>query len=98
MWSPSPVRDDSRAELREQQLRADLTEVLALPAGRRYLVSLLDRCGVFRSVYSQGSMEYLEGRRTVGLEVLQDIERVGPDRVVLVLTEAMNADANDRDE
>jgi hypothetical protein len=43
-------------------------------------------------------MEYLEGRRTVGLEVLQDIERVGPDRVVLVLTEAMNADANDRDE
>jgi hypothetical protein len=98
MWSPSARPDGGADALRAAQLNADLGAVLAQPEGRRYVLSLLDRCGVFRSVYAPGSMEYLEGRRTVGLEILQDIERVGPAWVIQVLTEAMNAETDDRDD
>lgn len=95
MWSPSPPQAD---DLRLAQLNADIGAVLALPEGRRYLLSLLDRCGVFRSVYAPGSMEYLEGRRTIGLEILQDVERAGPQLVVKLLTEAMNAETDERND
>lgn len=91
-WSPFPRTQQDAAALHRQQLAADLAEVLATAAGRRYVSALIDRCGVFRSVYAPGSIEYLEGRRTVGLEILQDIEGLGREQVIGVLTEAMNAD------
>lgn len=67
------VKDRERAE-RDAARRAtdDLIEVLNLPAGRRFIWSLLGECRVFGEVYdpSGQKMAYNAGVRSVGVKLL----------------------------
>ena len=58
----------------------DLTTVLSTANGRRFLWNLLAKCRVFHSCYTgNNDTFYNEGRRDVGLEILDNIMRVDAD-------------------
>lgn len=70
----------SRAQKRVlQQQEKDLVEILDLPAGRRVLMRLIDSTGVFsRSFTGNSETFHREGRRSVGLDLIEEIERISP--------------------
>lgn len=64
-----------RKERREDELN-DLRAVLVSPEGRRFVWRLLERGGVFRSSFcaeSDSCTAFNEGRRNLGLSVLNDV-------------------------
>lgn len=69
-------------------MRADLREVLATGAGRRYLWHVLDRCHLYEPIFTGTSEIYLrEGKRQVALSIKQDIEGIDPRAYLQVLNE-----------
>jgi hypothetical protein len=84
-----------RAALRATQLDKDFTDVLALPAGRRVLMHLLEApglCASFASSFTGNSETFFrEGRRAVGIALLQWAQRVAPEAYVNALTEELTA-------
>lgn len=70
--SPDQVR---RAERREKRLaelsRAALVEVMRSPAGRMVLWDLLERAGIYRSIFTTNAeIYYRAGRQDFGHELL----------------------------
>ena len=61
---------------RRTQMATDLAWVLSTRQGRRFVARLLEKCGVELPVFnSNGStMTHAEGRRSVGIEVLQELK------------------------
>jgi hypothetical protein len=73
---------------REQEL-ADFAELMALPAGRRFMWRVLDKCGVYRSSFRTSSeMGFLEGQRNIGLMLLHELHETCPERYIEMITEA----------
>lgn len=75
---PRQVKDATRLEkAREAAWVGLLGEVLATYAGRALVSELLERAGLYTSVYDQaGSLMYFkEGRRNFGLELRAACER-----------------------
>lgn len=71
------ARDHAEAEA--LSARNDMKTLLELPAGRRFIWRLLDRCSLYESTFTGNSSGYYrEGRRAVGLEVLQEIVDAKP--------------------
>lgn len=60
--------------------REDRTLLIEHPAFRRFLVDVIQRCGLFSATAngSDGRNLYLEGRRSLGLEVLEMMDEVQP--------------------
>jgi len=56
------------------QLLSDIKEVLRTPGGRNVIWEILSIC----SLYSVGGGEILEGKRSVGVEILQIMEDADP--------------------
>lgn len=58
----------------------DLRKVLSLPEGRRLIWKILAEAGVFRSSFTGNSETfYNEGRRRIGLFILNEIMTVKPE-------------------
>lgn len=81
----------SRAARREhmarEQLRSDISAVLAIPAGRRYLFELLNRGFLFESTWTGNSeIHRNEGMRIFALSIKDDIESVDPRLFIDVLS------------
>lgn len=81
---PRKVQERRRTEKRQQdQAREDLRELLALPAGRRFLWRLIkdeEWCGFFRTSYDPSGQRFAanEGRRGVGVQLVGEIMNVDP--------------------
>lgn len=71
---------------------ADLGEVLRLPAGRRFVFDLIDRrCLVFSPSYTGNSETYLrEGQRKVGIDLMQEVQKLYPEQYVAMINEQFN--------
>ena len=87
-------RTRAQAERRQQQRDNDVRAVLATPEGRRFLWWLLDDlCGLHSSAFG-GDMPvltFLEGRRNVGVALMQHAQALAPDEYVLSLQEHVAA-------
>lgn len=81
----------SRAqELYRDQIALDLEAVLSIPQGRRVLLRLLERCGVYRSAFT-GETEATAlrlGEQNIGLWLIAQIEDVDPTEYPKLLLEA----------
>ncbi len=76
---------------RREEETNDLRAVLSSASGRRFVWRLLERSGVFRSSFNAVSDSYTafnEGRRNLGLRVLNDILEADPDAFTLMQKEA----------
>lgn len=92
------MRANDPVQLKEQerrdrefakQLRADLVELLKLPAGRRVLWSYLAFCGIHREVFNTNALQmaFNDGRRSVGLKLEDDIVRADPKALLAMMQE-----------
>jgi hypothetical protein len=72
------IQEAKRSEKNKRwQEKEDLQWVLNSPSGRRYLWKVLCNCGIYKTSYGQGEdISFLEGRRNIGLSILDDINDV----------------------
>lgn len=68
----------------------DLAWVLSSKQGRRFVARLLDRCGVELPIFNPNgsTMTHAEGRRSIGIELLQELKANHRDAWLAMLTEA----------
>lgn len=71
---------------------ADLASVLSTPQGRRFMWRVIDgKAGALNGSFSSDplAMAFAEGRRSVGLMLVQEIQALYPERYVEMLQERM---------
>lgn len=72
-----------KAKLAEDQRANDLRYMLASDQGKRFIWSLLESCGIFKSSFTGSSETYfLEGQRNIGLKLLAEIMKTDPEAYV----------------
>lgn len=71
----------------------DFKWLMSHKQGRRFVWRLLERYGVFRSVFDTDAlvMSFREGQRNDGLRILLDIHEHTPERYIELLNERKNA-------
>lgn len=76
---PKAVRDADRLErLRQERFDRALCAVMNSPDGRIVMAELIKRCGVFESSWTRDSaIHFNEGRRSVGLMLMAELQRTG---------------------
>lgn len=87
-------QDDRRIEVARLQAEADLRAVAATPAGRRMLWRLIEqKCGLHNGVLSESHavMAHAEGKRSVGRELLAELQRVAPPQATQMVREWMES-------
>lgn len=73
-----------------KQIDNDIRATLSNDASRRVLMRIIDSTGVFtRSFTGNSETFYREGRRAVGLDIVELIERVAPGSFAKMQTEAL---------
>lgn len=79
-----------------RQADDDLRSLMASPAGRRFIFHLAyDICGVENGIWSPSAeIHFQEGRRSVGIQVKNDAQRIAPREYVMMIQERINATAN----
>lgn len=89
-----------RSKVRRKEMAgdADLIALMKRPDGRRFVWSMLERCGIFRTSFRPSQPDpYLtafhEGERNVGLQLMSDIHRLCMADYVLMLKERGDAAA-----
>lgn len=77
-------------ELHRDQIGLDLEHVLRSPQGRRVLLRILERCGVYRLAFT-GETEATNlrlGEQNIGLWLISQMETIGPTTYPALLMEA----------
>ncbi|GAA0567502.1 hypothetical protein ACFQH5_15715 [Halomonas salifodinae] len=86
----------TQEELQQQEAERradDMTELLALPAGRRVLFELFARTGAFDDSFTGNSGSfYKDGRKSVGLELFHEVMALDPERFTQMWKEAEEAE------
>lgn len=77
---------------RKQELD-DLRHILSLPEGKRFILRYLyGVCGILKPVYTGNSETYfLDGKRAVGLTLLEEVKEVDTKSFVEMITKNMEA-------
>lgn len=77
-------------ELQRDQIAIDLEVVLRNPHGRRVLLRVLERCGVYRSAFAgDDDVTNLRlGEQNIGLWLISQIELIGPTEYPRLLLDA----------
>ena len=98
MHDPNDARQVRQAEqlerLAQDRVADDLGAVMASEQGRRFMHGLLGLCDIRSDGYVPGGLEaqrhqdYRAGRRSIGIELLGELERHAPE-----MTELMSAEA-----
>lgn len=106
MHDPNDARQVREAQRRERraEMRAadDLQTVMGTEEGRRLMNGLLGLCGIRADAYVPGGPEaqrhqdYLAGRRSIGIELLAQMELHAPDMTELMTAEARRAEQEKR--
>lgn len=89
-----------RARLQEEADAADLKWLMGSKRGRRFVWRLLDRAGVFRSSFSQNSMQmsFAEGCRNEGLRTLALVHTHCPELYPVMVKEQATNDHRNADD
>lgn len=98
MTEPSPFDSEAeklaaaqiaeRDKLEAEEARADLRWVMNHVRGRRFMRRLIDISGVYRGSFTGNSETFFrEGERSVGIQVLRQIQESCPDKFLVMLTE-----------
>lgn len=75
-------------KLERQRETLDLQAILDKPGGRKFMWRLLQECGVYRTSFTGNSATfYNEGKRAVGLFVLNEIMEASPEAYLLMQKE-----------
>ena len=98
MHDPNDARQVREAERLEKQAQEriadDLCAVMATESGRRFMHGLLGLCDIRSDGYVPGGLEaqrhqdYRAGRRSIGIELLGELECHVPEMTELMSTEA----------
>ena len=92
---PKQVQKGAKRErLDKRQAREDLVGIMSNSAGRRFIWSLMLRCGIFKTGFSTCALTMAnnEGHRNVGLGYLMDINEFCPEMYAKMLAEARERD------
>lgn len=84
------VKERARVDrLREKQHREDITNLLKTPAFRRVLWNWLEFTGIYRETFDTnfGVMAKNEGRRSVGLMLVNDVLGADPTSLIKMMQE-----------
>jgi hypothetical protein len=90
----TPEERRKQDELRKEQREEDWRQIMALPAGRRWLWRLLEeRCQVWGLSFNvDAALERLsEGRRSIGVELIRECQRLARAEYVRMLTEQLES-------
>lgn len=82
--------EQAEANKRTDLLRkADYQQLMESKAGRGVFYRMLSDCGVYRTSFSPDAlvMAYQEGRRSVGLKILADLQRYCPAECAQMINE-----------
>lgn len=92
----------------EMQSASDMRDLMARPAFHRFLFTIMQRSGISTSVYgSEVAASYAEGRRSLGIEILQMADEAlsvrlpdGPPFAAMhiALTEALRSSTQEQDD
>lgn len=97
--TPEEIAQRQAAALK-QEADEDLRTMLGTPEGRRVLWALIQhRAGAFRDCFCKEDTHrtaYLEGRRSIALELVADIQRVSTSDYVHMLGEAARRTERER--
>ena len=103
MYDPNNKKAVDQRAKRERldQVRAadDLRAIMQTPEGRRFMHGLLGLCGLRESAWRPGDasaqrqQDYVLGRQSVGLEVLQAVEAHAGPLAEQMMAEARQAEA-----
>lgn len=90
-------RQRRRAEEKAHQQRADLERVLSSPEGRRFVWRVITAAGTFGASFTGelATGAYAEGRRAVGIALMQEAQRVAPALYLQMLHEEIDAAARE---
>jgi len=100
---PKQVNYGRRKELRrERAYLGSLRDVMGTPSGRLVVEALLTRVGVWKSTFNRDpmTMAYDEGRRSVGVELLKELDALGSalyDQLVAERRARLEADRREDD-
>lgn len=96
------VREAERlAKQAQERVADDLCAVMATESGRRFIHGLLGLCDIRSDGYVPGGLEaqrhqdYGAGRRSVGIELLGELERHAPEMTELMSAEARISEMED---
>ena len=91
------VKDSEQKEkdLRKQQLN-DIKTVLSNNSGRRLVWRLMERCGIFSSVYSETlpTMAYLSGQQDLGHFIMGEIVEADENLLLKMMKDNKKGDLN----
>jgi hypothetical protein len=88
-----------KVRTRRQQELSDLRVILSTAMGRRFIWSLLSRCGIYESCWDPSAKVHFNlGRRQVGLELMTDIATADENAILLMMSEAQKTDKQDQRE
>lgn len=84
--SNMPAMQEANTEAKQRD--ADLRWLMAHPAGRRFLWSTFQQCGVDRVSFTGNSDTFFrEGQRSVALQLAADAKALAPDHYKQMLIE-----------
>lgn len=88
----------NREKLAEVQRRADLREIMAMPAGRRFMYDMIfNRCVLMDLYPAQDSGIYRhEGKRSVGASLVVELQESQTESYILMIAEHMRDQETDK--
>lgn len=84
------IKKATQRESRERQLQiADLIDIMNTAHGRRFVWRLFAMCGLYKLSFTGNSSttDMLEGRRSVALDLLSDVDKYCADQFMLAMRE-----------
>lgn len=98
--NPAELKKKEKQEeyLAKQEID-DIKHVLGSPGGRRFIWKYLSFAGVFQTSFTGNSQTFFnEGKRTVGLKLIDDITEANPDALTQMMKEARQLERTDNKE
>ena len=87
--SPKQVAAAGRkARFKHDRELEDLKEVLSTKPGQRLIWRYIERCGVYTFASGDvGLVNFNEGRRSAGLEILKEVNEISPEVLISMMQE-----------
>jgi len=80
----------TKAHIHKEQNKEDLKEILSSAGGRRFLWKLLEECGVYKISFTGDNYTiFNEGKRQIGLRLIEDIFDASPNAYTEMRSEAI---------
>lgn len=94
------ARIDEQARRRNERMQSDIRHVVKTPEGRRFYWLVLERCLIFHTTFVDGDAHGTsknEGRRQIGLGLLEDLMQAKPDAFTQMQRESASEKKQEKD-